>query len=339
MKLEHVTLVGVNQITGEKVWMTLALIAFIVIVRYALHFLVRLVRGTSWAERLRFWTHQGINLAGAVFFIIGVISIWVGPNAHLATIGGLVGAGVAFASQQFIIAIAGYFVILRGKSFSIGDRIIIGGVRGEVIALDFFQTTVLEMGQPASIESQIDPAVWVMARQYTGRIVTVSNGKIFSEPVFNYSRDFPFLWEELHVGIAYDDDYVKAEQILLEVARKHSLTTAKMSEGARRHLQHIYDLKPPAVEPRVFYSMTDNWVELALRFIVPDRGIREIKDAMARELLAAFKEAKIEVASSTYDIVGFPPVRVEGLSAPPDGRDQKPQKTPQRAPSEAGTIE
>ena len=62
----------------------------------------------------------------------------------MATVGGLIGAGVAFALQKF----------------SIGDRIIIiGGVRGEVIALDFFQTTVLEMGQPPSVESQTDPAM------------------------------------------------------------------------------------------------------------------------------------------------------------------------------------
>ncbi len=285
MHLYHVTLVGVNALNGEKVLLTATLIAVVVIARYALHYLLRIVRSFSWAERFRFWGHQAINLLTAVFFIVALISIWVGPNAHLATVGGLVGAGVAFALQKFIIAIAGYVVILRGKTFSIGDRVIIGGVRGEVIALDFFQTTVLEMGQPPSVESQADPAMWVMARQYSGRIVTVTNGVIFDQPVYNYSRDFPFLWEEIHVGVGYNDDYERAEQILLEVARAHTTPIAQMTGEARRHLEHVFDLKPPNVEPRVFYEMTDNWVDLALRFIVPDRGIREIKDAMFRDIL------------------------------------------------------
>lgn len=42
-----------------------------------------------------------------------------------------------------------------------------------------------------------DPAVWVNSRQYTGRLVTVTNGAIFNEPVYNYTRDFPYLWEEI----------------------------------------------------------------------------------------------------------------------------------------------
>lgn len=324
MHLYHVTLVGVNQTNAEKALLTLGLIAFVVVVRYLLHYLLRIVRSFSWAERFRFWGHQAINVLTAAFFVVALISIWVGPNAHLATVGGLIGAGVAFALQKFIIAIAGYIVILRGKTFSIGDRIIIGGVRGEVISLDFFQTTVLEMGQPPSVESETDPAMWVLARQYTGRIVIVTNGVIFDQPVFNYSRDFPFLWEEVHVGVGYNDKYEDAEQILLDVARRHTMPIAHMTDKARRHLEHVYDLKPPSVEPRVYYRMTDNWVELALRFIVPDRGIREIKDAMYRDILRRFKEAGISVASGTYDIVGFPPIRIDSMPVRPSEAPKNP---------------
>ncbi len=315
MKIFHVTLIGVSQLNAEKVLLTLALIAVVVIARYALHYAIRLFRRFNKADRFRFWGHQAINLASTAFFIVALISIWVGPHAHWATVGGLIGAGIAFALQQFIIAVAGYFVILRGKHFSIGDRIIIGGVRGEVIALDFIQTTVLEMGQPPSVEDQTDPAVWVLARQYTGRIVTVSNGLIFTEPVYNYSRDFPFIWEEIHVGVGYSDKYDRAEQILLEAAREHTTDCERMSEAGREHLRRIYNLQPPDVKPRVFYRMTDNWVELALRFVVPDRGIREIKDAMFRDILRKFKTEGISVASGTYDIVGFPPIRIAGVAA------------------------
>ena len=74
-----------------------------------------------------------------------------------------------------------------------------GGVRGDVIALGFIQTTIMEMGQPPPVQSA-DPAMWVRSRQYTGRVVTVTNAKIFDEPVYNYTRDFPYIWEEMHAA-------------------------------------------------------------------------------------------------------------------------------------------
>ena len=110
-----------------------------------------------------------------------------------------------------ITSIAGYFVILRGSTFTVGDRISMGGVRGDVMRLGFIQTTFMEMGQPPSVPGA-DPAMWVKSRQFTGRIVTVTNSKIFAEPVFNYTRDFPFIWEEMSIPITYEADDAKVEK-------------------------------------------------------------------------------------------------------------------------------
>ena len=125
---------------------------------------------------------------------LGLVSVWFDDPTRLATALGLVTAGLAFALQRVITALAGYIVILRGKTFNVGDRITMGGVRGDVIALGFIQTTIMEMGQPPAVQNA-DPAMWVRARQYTGRVVTVTNDKIFTEPVYNYSRRL-----SLHLG-------------------------------------------------------------------------------------------------------------------------------------------
>jgi hypothetical protein len=52
-------------------------------------------------------------------------------------------------------------------------------------------------------------------------------------------------------------------------------------------------------------------LELTVRFIAKERGIRELKDTMSRDILSAITEAGIGVASSTYDIVGLPPIRMQ----------------------------
>ena len=64
------------------------------------------------------------------------------------------------------------------------------------------QTTIMEMGQPPPVQNA-DPAMWVKSRQYTGRMVTVTNDKIFDEPVFNYTKEFPYIWEEMSLPITY----------------------------------------------------------------------------------------------------------------------------------------
>ncbi len=244
-----------------------------------------------------------------MILIVGLISIWFDDPARLTTALGLVTAGVAFALQRVITAFAAYFVILRGRTFNVGDRIVMGGVRGDVIALGFMQTTVMEMGQPAAVQSA-DPAMWVRGRQYTGRIVTITNDKIFDEPVYNYSREFPFLWEEMAIPVPYGADRARVENILLEVARAHTVKLNELSEEAIKELERRYAVRRADLGPRVYYRLTDNWLEMSLRFITEDSGIREMKDAISREVIHALDEAGIGIASGTYDIVGMPAVHV-----------------------------
>lgn len=305
-----VTLVGIGRDTGEKVLLTLGLLLIVWLLRLGLHGAAGLLLRRRQQERARFWVRQGVSLALAFLLLIGVLSIWFNDPTRLATALGLVTAGLAFALQRVITALAGYVVILRGKTFNVGDRITMGGVRGDVIALGFIQTTLMEMGQPPSVQSA-PPAMWVRSRQYTGRIVTVTNAKIFDDPVFNYTRDFPYLWEEIAVPITYRADRRQAEAILLACARRHAAPVAALSREALATMQERYGLRPADVEPAVYYRLTDNWLELTVRFVYREHGIRDVKDAMSRDILAGFDAAGIGIASATYDIVGFPPVRLE----------------------------
>lgn len=300
--------VGVNPENGQKLLLTLGAITVFLLLRGLLRWLARLVvpRGKEWLE---FWIRQGITLATALLMLLTVLSIWFDQPSRLATALGLVTAGLAFALQKVVTAFAGYMVILRGNTFSVGDRIVMGGVRGDVIALGFLQTTIMEMGQPPSVEAA-DPEVWVRSRQYTGRVVSVSNGQIFEEPVYNYTRDFPYLWEEIMIPVSYTDDRAKVEEILLEVGRRHSVHVTQVSREVLERMRKRYFVKDAEFEPKVYLRITDNWVELTLHFVVEERGVREVKDKMNREILVALEQAKIGIASGTYDIVGLPPIRL-----------------------------
>ena len=58
--------------------------------------------------------------------------------------------------------------------------------------------------------------------------------------------------------------------------------------------------------------LTDNWVELSMRFLTHEHGSREIKDAMSRDILRDLEAAGIGIASATFEIVGLPPIKAAG---------------------------
>lgn len=303
-----VRLVGVNAENGKKLLLSIAFIAVVWLIAWLLGRVASFFTGDRW-RKLAFWFRQGVHLLSAALVLVGLCSVWFDNPARLTTAFGLVTAGLAFALQRVITAFAAYIVILRGSTFSVGDRIVMGGVRGDVIELGFIQTTIMEMGQPPSVQSA-DPAMWVQARQYTGRIVTLTNDKLFDMPVYNYTREFPFLWEEIMIPIPYQTDLKKAERILLDAVTRNTVKIAEIGEESLVELERRYIIKRSDLGPRAFIRLTDNWIEITARFIVRDHGIRELKDAISREVLNALNEAGMTVASGTYQIVGMPPISV-----------------------------
>ena len=316
MELWGIKWMGLTPENGQKLLLTVVFVVVVLLVRAAAGALVGATIDRGKHERGLFWTCQAISVSAALVLLLGVLSIWFDDPRRLSTAAGLATAGLAFALQKVVTSIAGYFVILRGNNFTIGDRIVMGGVRGDVISLGFMQTKIMEMGEPPSVQAA-DPAMWVKSRQFTGRIVTVSNSRIFDEPIFNYTRDFPFIWEEISLPVSYRDDRAAAERILLEAARRHTESFTDVTAEAREHLQRKYFVHVSDLAPRVFWRLTDNWLELTVRFVVKERGVREVKDAIARDVLKALDEAHIGIASATYEIVGVPPLVLETRVAEP----------------------
>ena len=125
------------------------------------------------------------------------------------------------------------------------------------------------------------------------------------------TREFPFIWEEITVPVPYRIDRDEAERLLLECVAAETARIDAASAPVKRALERRYFLTADDLTPRVFYRLTDNWLELTVRFIVQEHGIRDVKDAVSRAVLTAFDQAGIAIASATQEIVGMPPLRIE----------------------------
>jgi len=301
VKLFGVTLIGATTQNGHKLVLTIGFITVAWVIAWALRQILKLFIGTRSGTRFQFWAKQGVSLIVAAITILGIMSIWFDSPSRLASVLGLIGAGIAFALQRVITAVAGYFVILRGKTFNVGDRILMGGVRGDVIGLSFMQTRIMEMGQ--SPREQSDHKSWVRSRQFTGRIVTVTNDKVFDEPVYNYTHEFAYIWDEMAVPVLYSSDYAAAERCIAQAASQHALTCKKLGEDEMHRLEERFGIDVGEIDPRVFWRVTEDWLELTVRFLGPDHGIRGIKDKMTRDIISEFERHGIAIGATRQQAV------------------------------------
>ena len=58
---------------------------------------LKLFIGSRTDTPLQFWARQGVSLIVAAIVLLGILSIWFDNPARLASVIGLVGAGMAFA--------------------------------------------------------------------------------------------------------------------------------------------------------------------------------------------------------------------------------------------------
>ena len=254
------------------------------------------VKDPTHVHTLYMLARNSIFLAGSILILL----IWLGVGSNLTVAMGILGAGIAFASQEVIGSFAGYVNIVTGNLFRIGDRVRVGNVVGDVLDVGVLRTTVMEIGE------------WVRADQYTGRIVTLANRVVFAEPVFNYTQRWKYLWDEIMIPITYNSDWRHAEEVMLEYGREYTEQFKAEAQAGFQSLMERYPVSETTVDPALYVMMTDNWIELTLRYVVDARKRREVKGQLHYELLKHFAaESNITVASATFEIVGFPPLNGE----------------------------
>ena len=66
-------------------------------------------------------------------------------------------------------------------------------------------------------------------------------------------------------------------RFLLECADRYTVKLTEMSREAWQRMQYRYAIQPVDLTPKVYYRITDNWLELTVRFVVGEHVIRDLK--------------------------------------------------------------
>lgn len=251
----------------------------------------RILKVTVSDEHLRYRLSKFIYymLAGLAVLIVG--TIWMRSAGQLMTILGITGAGVALALHPVVMNVAGWFYIVLMRPLKVGDRVEIGKVKGDVIDVRLFHTVLLEVGN------------WVEGEQSTGRIVYCPNSSVLNQPLYNYSKEFPYIWDEIKVLVTFESNWRKAHDILLRQALDK---TEDVQEELRRRFKEIsgkYLIRFTKLTPIVYVGIEDSGVGLTLRYLTDVWKRRLVGDAIARSVLDAFsREPDVDLAYPTYRI-------------------------------------
>jgi small-conductance mechanosensitive channel len=271
---------------------TIFVLAVVVLVRFFQRTLSRHISDVDTRYRAR----KIASFAGYLLAVLGLGFIFSDKLRGLGVALGVAGAGIAFALQEVIVSVAGWFAINFSNFYKTGDRVQLGGIKGDVIDIGIVRTTLMEVGE------------WVKGDLYTGRVVRLANSFVFKEPVFNYSGDFPFLWDEIVLPIKYGSDYRHAQELMLQVANGVVGEYGHSVRDAWKELVSRFRVEDARIEPAVTVAANENWMLFTVRYVVDYKRRRSARDELYIRLVEAIEatRGRVQVACSTLEVTLAP---------------------------------
>jgi len=266
---------GSGQDWQWKLFLSVALVLIILLLRK----LVLIIAFRRFDDiKVRYYWRKVSLYITFMLILLAAVRIWFVGFEDWPTYLGLLSAGLAIALAAPITNLAGWAFIIWRRPFSVGDRIEIGQVKGDVIDQRVFMFTVMEVGN------------WVDADQSTGRVVHVPNGKIFTEPLANYSKGFQYIWDEVAVLITFESDWRKAKEILTEIAVRNAEHLTKKAEQGVQKAAEKFMIFYKNLTPTVYTSVRDCGVLLTLRYLCVPRRRRSTQQSIWEDILEAFAQ-------------------------------------------------
>lgn len=219
-----------------------------------------------------------IRNASIVVLVLGLVLIWAQELRTLAVSFIALAVALVIATKELILCVMGALVRAGTKSYSVGDRIEINRMRGDVIDQNIFTTTLLEIGPGNS------------SHQYTGRAIIVPNSLLLSTPIINETFTEEFVLHVFSIPLNFGDNWQQAEQKLVEAANIECSPFLQQAHSYMEQLGNKHGLDSPTVAPRVTLQIPEpGRINLLLRIPTPARRKGRLEQAILRRFLSEYR--------------------------------------------------
>ena len=216
-------------------------------------------------------------IAGAL--LLGGAAVALFGNFYTGLVSlGVVSIIVGLAVQTPMTSFFGWIYILARAPYRVGDRVKIDDATGDVIEVNYLDTTLWEFG-----------GQYLSTDHPSGRIIKFPNSKVLSSMVYNYSWPlFPYVWNEIKFNIAYESDLDFVAKAMKDVVEEHR------GELMAKRVAVFRDLlaKTPVDElsvndkPEVVFRPSENtWIEAMVRYLVLPKHAGRVKTELVKALL------------------------------------------------------
>lgn len=276
---------GISTVTFYRIfWTLIVIILFLLVRRGANEYFEKTITSVT----KRYTARKSFSYIITLVTILMVMGIWIVGGKDLLAYFGILSAGLAIALQAPIINFAGWMFIVTRKPFVPGDRIEIDGIKGDVIDIELFKFSLMEIGN------------WVDADQSTGRVIHIPNGNAFKVPIANYTAGFRFLWNEIPVMITFESNWKKAKKILQKISQTCSDIDINKAEAQIKRASRKYMIYFKHLTPYVWTKVADSGVVLTIRYLTDPKKRRITEMQIWESILDAFsKHNDIDLAYPT----------------------------------------
>ncbi|MGB5913425.1 MAG: mechanosensitive ion channel domain-containing protein, partial [Phormidesmis sp.] len=205
--------------------------------------------------RNRYLWRKWIGYVCFSLYGLTLVVLWLPNMEGLSTFLGLFAAGVAVVMRDPLVNLVAWLFILWRQPFKVGDRIQMGEHAGDVIDIAIFKFTLMEIGN------------WVDTDQSTGRIIHIPTGRVFQEPIANYSQGFKYIWHEIPVLITFESDWEEAKKILFTQVNNHAEHLSGSAEEHLRKAGQRYMISYSKLTPTVYTTVRESGILLTMRYL------------------------------------------------------------------------
>lgn len=207
-------------------------------------------------------------------FVLISVSLVLNSWKQLITSVGIIGAGLAVALHQPIINLVGWVTLISGYYYSIGDRVEIDGIKGDVFDISLMYTKLRRVTESDEV---------------TGSFVSIPNQYILTKPIINYSKPTSFVWDTIIFSITYESDLQTAITIIQD-SSKQVLSRAYQLMPIRKGLKTRLVKKEPEAIIRV--KLAESSINLKLRYLVDIKMKNKIKTDIIKGVVKVIKSTE-----------------------------------------------
>ena len=246
---------------------------FVVVIGIVLGYITtKLIKDSTIRKIIHYMIFAGAALT--IFFIFQENLVAVGISL------GIIAVAFTLIFQSPILNLVGWVYITLGRVYREGDRIRVGAFKGDVVDINPMRTKIFEIG-----------GEFTTSDLPSGRVITLPNSLLLSEPVSNFTKDVPYVWVDIPFDLTYETDFEFVKEEVGKIIRKRLEDQLETIRDKYEKAVKTYHIKgEPFIDVSFNLTPAGSWIEFRVTFPVDPKEQHLVTTEITEQILKMFNQ-------------------------------------------------